>query len=431
MIKMLMLYMANCKVSSPKNRRINYLIATLCVVLYDLTPSINGFDGYYYIEAGRHFINGEMDCLRTPIYPLFIQLNQLLFDNYFRIGITIFQSVVFLLSVKSLENIIEYFVHNRWIKESVLLMYIVCVAPGWCNELATESFSISGCVILVDILLRYIHQPTTRKALLIFFISILLVFLRPTFLLFFAILPCTYICLLIIDRNRSIHMLSLFFVSLSILAWLGYCKIYENNFGKFRATSTFVCNDVYNLKRGNCWDVETVKTEAAKEVCISFDSIYDNNYGPIYQLAQYNPDKLALLELGCKEMKEAHKTELIKYRIALTVSSFDSRFDASVNTHSVLSSILFFFSLFFSLPLSLFYCVVFGSTLLLCYYILNKREIPLVHCLLVGIMFAQCMGVWLTACDSHNRILLPVYPLSLVYIGYIFEKINRIIRSSK
>ena len=47
-----------------------WLIAIVVLTLYNLTPALNSFDTEYYILAGQNFLDGKIDCLRTPVYPL-------------------------------------------------------------------------------------------------------------------------------------------------------------------------------------------------------------------------------------------------------------------------------------------------------------------------------------------------------------------------
>ena len=103
---------------------------------------------------------------------------------------------------------------------------------------------------------------------------------------------------------------------------------------------------------------------------------------------------------------------------------------AAVNTHTPLSSALFFSSLLLSFPLSLFYLIiVLASIALLVYFIINK-SIPIGHFLIIAIIFAYTVGIVLNACDSHERLLLPVYPLFIVMLGSAFEKATQFFRSN-
>ena len=165
-----------------------WLVAIIILTLYNLTPPIDGFDTQYYFLAGERLWNGQLDCLRTPVYPLLLKLFNVCFGDRGGVaGIVILQSAVYLLSVASLHNIARLAIKNRLIQMAVTFLYVICVAPGWCNELMTESLSISGCVIIADLICRYIQRPSAKTSIGIFLITLFLVFIRPSFIFLFAI----------------------------------------------------------------------------------------------------------------------------------------------------------------------------------------------------------------------------------------------------
>ena len=138
-----------------------WIITIVILTLYNITPSIGGYDVPYYFLAGEHLWNGELDCLRTPVYPLLLKVFSVCFgDKGGIVGIIILQSVVYLISVASLKSITTQVIKNQKIQYAMMLLYVLCVAPGWCNEMLTESLSISGCVIITDLIVRYIKKST-------------------------------------------------------------------------------------------------------------------------------------------------------------------------------------------------------------------------------------------------------------------------------
>ncbi|MBP5547897.1 MAG: hypothetical protein J6X58_03270 [Bacteroidales bacterium] len=400
-----------------------WLVAIAVLVLYDLTPRIDGFDKYYYFLAGEHLWNGQIDCLRTPVYPFLLKLSCVFFGEKGGIvGIIILQSIIYLISVVSLRNIAKLFIKNRFIQWFVPFMYIICVAPGWCNEMMTESLSISGCIIIVDMMCKYIEKPTFRLSIGIVLLTIFFVFLRPSFIFLFAILPFIWIILWIRNNRRLIQTLSFVFTLLCITAYFGYCKAYEKEYGVFTSSISFVCNDIYNLKRSGAWDIDKVSDQKAKEVIKKLDAEWGGNYSPIYNAVNSNHKDLKLITQGCKEMKQASKSTLQRHQLMITIGSFDKRFNASVNTHTTLSAILFGSSLFLALPLSIFYSIVVISCLAMVGYFVQKRTIPLIATVIILSTAAQCIGIVLFASEAHERLLLPVYPLFLVLLGIAVEK---------
>ena len=400
-----------------------WLLTVAVLVLYDLTPRINGFDTPYYFLAGEYLWHGQLDCLRTPVYPLLLQSFKVCFGNVGIVAIVILQSIVYLFSVASLRNIACSVIKSPFVWQLVSVMYVVCVAPGWCNELLTESLSISGFVILTDWVFRYINQPSWRRSVAIAIMTALLVFLRPTFIFLFAVLPLVWIVLWIRNNRRSIQLASFVLTLLCVLSYLGYCKAYEKEFGVFSSTMSFVCNDVYNLKDSSCWDLERVGDPLARQALMEVDEHWEGHYGAVYKLVCANPGILKHMADGCNEMKRCAGQTFALHQLRLTVASFDKRFNASVDTHSPLSAVLFSTSLFLAPPLSLFYGLVVVSCIALVVYCIRKRTVPLYGFVLILSVAAQCLGIILYASGDHQRLLLPVYPAFLLLAGVALEKL--------
>jgi hypothetical protein len=198
-----------------------------------------------------------------------------------------------------------------------------------------------------------------------------------------------------------------------------------NVYGKFGTSSALVINKIYDAHRGGYWDASAVKSPESKKWIDYIDEHYTGNYGFLYQIFTEHPESIVPISEGCDEIIQIHKPEWKKYRIQLFASSCDKRMQAAVNTHTPLSSVLFLSSLFLSFPLSLFYLIIIlASIALLVYFIINK-SIPIGHSLIIAIIFAYTVGIVLNACDSHERLLLPVYPLFIIMLGSAFEKASK------
>ena len=398
-----------------------WIITIVILTLYNITPSIGGYDVPYYFLAGEHLWNGELDCLRTPVYPLLLKVFSVCFGDKGSIaGIIILQSVVYLISVASLKSITTQVIKNQKIQYAMMLLYVLCVAPGWCNEMLTESLSISGCVIITDLIVRYIKKSTYSLSFAIALLSIILVFLRPSFIFLFAILPFLWIVLWIRKKQRLLQSIFLILMLLCATSYFAYCKAYEKEYGVFTSSISFVCNDIYNLKRSGVWNIERVTNPQTKQLMRGIEASV--NYEPIYQAVMNDHKSLSSIIQGCNEMNTGNEKQLREHQIKITAVSFDKRFSASVNTQTPISSALFASSLFLSLPLSLFYSIVVISLLALMVYFFLKKNIPLIVTTIILFTAAQCFGIVLYASEAHERLLLPVYPLFLVLLGITLEK---------
>lgn len=398
-----------------------WFLTVLILTLYNLTPPVGGFDVPYYFLAGEHLWNGQIDCLRTPVYPLLLKLFNVWFGERGGIaGVIILQSIVYLISVASVKNICKIIIKNDIVRNFSSLLYVICVAPGLCNEVLTESLSTSGCVIIVDLIFRYIYKPSFKYAFSIAFLTLFLVFLRPSFIFLFAVLPFVWFVLWIRKNKRYIQLVSLILTFLCVSSYFAYCKAYEREFGVHTSSISFVCNDIYNLKRSGVWNLEKVTDHNARHLLSIIEK--DISYASIYEAVDSDHKCLPAIVDGCKKMKENSEKKLAKHQIEIIAASFNNRFYAAVNTHTPLSATLFVSSLFLALPLSLFYSVVVISVIVLILYFLRNRSIPLLASILILFITAQCTGILLYASEAHERLLLPVYPIFLILLGLYIEK---------
>lgn len=420
--------MEKIKPLSQSQSIIFWLVAIIVLTLYNLTPALNSFDTEYYILAGQNILDGKIDCLRTPVYPLLCQVFIKLFDTEgLPTAMTIFQSLIYLISLVSLQHIASFTIKNNTIRYFILLFHILCVVPGWCNEILTESLSISGCVIMIDLVLSFVYKPSIAKNIALHLFLILLVFLRPTFIIFFAILPVVWLFHRTLFKHKTI---SFVLTIICILCYGAYCSAYKNVYGRFGSSATLVFNKIYDAHRGGYWDTSSVTNPENKKWIEYIDENYTGNYGLFYNTFMNHPESMVPISNGCDEIIQSHKSEWQQYRIRLFASSCDKRMLAAVNTHTPLSSALFFSSLFLSFPVSLFYLIsIIAVIALLVYFIINKTR-PIGHFLIIAAIIAYTVGIVLYTSDSHERSLLPVYPLFIVMLGSAFEKATQFFRSN-
>ena len=222
-----------------------------------------------------------------------------------------------------------------------------------------------------------------------------------------------------------LQTISLTLTLICVGIYIGYCKVYEKKYGVFTSSLSFVCN-IYNLHRSGAWNTSKITNPHARMFMSDIEG--DINYAPIYEAVSTNPQCLPLIVQACNEMKNGSEKTLLIYQLKISAASFDKRFNASVNTHTPLSALLFASSLFLALPLSLFYAIVIISCIALIIYLFRNKSIPLIATVLILITAAQCIGILLYASEAHERLLLPVYPLFLVLIGISLEKAELTIR---
>ena len=367
------------KLLSHSQSIIFWTVAIIILSLYNLTPALNSFDTEYYILAGQNILDGKIDCLRTPVYPLLCQAFIKLFGvSGMAITMTVFQSIIYLVSLVS-----------------------------------------------TDLVLSYVYKPSIAKSIALHLFLLLLVFLRPTFIIFFAILPVVWLFHRTLFKHKTI---SFALTIICILCYGAYCSAYKDVYERFGSSATLVFNKIYDAHRGGYWDPSSVTDPESKKWIEYIDKNYTGNYGLFYNTFMDHPESMVPISNGCDEIIQAHKSEWQQYRIRLFASSCDKRMLAAVNTHTPLSSALFFSSLFLSFPVSLFYLISIIAVIALLVYFIYNKTIPIGHFLIIAAIIAYTVGIVLYTSDSHERSLLPVYPLFVILLGSAFEKATQFFR---
>lgn len=404
--------------------KIVYSVAIIVLTLFNLTPALDSFDTAYYLLAGEKLWQGEIDCLRTPVYPLLLKICSLPWgERGMSVLVTILQSAVFLVSVWAFYDMLHRLVKREAIVFWCSLYYAVIPASGWANEMLTESLSISLMVILTRGLVCYLQAPNWKQALWINILLTTMVFLRPNFIAFFAIIPVVII-LKSLNRHpakdrcfRANYGAILLFLLIPVGSYLGYCKAYENKYGTF---APIMC-DTYNLQRGGGWDSECVTNPDAKLLCMDLDKDQDKSYASVYKVIN-TTHRADLLKEACLDMRAIHRREYISQKVRMISSGMGEGILPAVNTHSALSVLLFFGSKTMAMPVSFAYFLTIVGCIVLIIHTIKKRSIPVTATLLVSILLAQVAGITAAASDSLWRHFSILVPIMLAMIGMGVDK---------
>ncbi len=398
-----------------------YIAALIVLTLYNLTPPIKSFDTSFYLLAADNLLNGRLDCLRTPVYPILLKLcsvpcNGTLTETL----VCIIQSVIYLISIRSLYLLVSHIVHQHWIVFFTTFMYCLLPAASWCNELITESLSISFTVILCHWLLCFHRVPTWKRALSISILLLIMVMLRTNFIAFFAILPVVWLWQWISTR-KSIFATAILFLLIPIGCYFGYCKVFQKQYGIFAASISTAC-DYYNLRRSGLWNIDLLTDNEQIAACQYIESKNDPSYSTLYHLIDSTNDASSISN-AFRKMKATTKKELFEYKTKIFSESLSSQITMATNTHTPMATTLFLSAKFLSMPLSTLYLFVVLLAFAILIHFFRHKRVPLPIVLLWCIATAQCFGIPIKGSDSFGRLLLPIYPIILCLMAWTVEKI--------
>lgn len=399
-----------------------YFIAIPVLLINNLIPGNFDFDSQYYLSAIDNILAHRIDCLRTPVYPLFLYVCSSFGDKYLVLMVTIVQSLLYLISIYFFHQIATKLIESPIISFWITLYYILLPTPNWCSMILTESLSISGMIFITWLLMKDIERPLWNRSCIICLVLIFLIFLRPTFIVFLAIIPATYLYLSIKDKKVYFQVIPLTVIPLC--CYLLYCNAFQKEYGLYSSSYSGTCNKIYNLKRGDLWHPSMLTDINEQRVCTYIDSVWDGSYSYLYPLESLAPDDLFYIDNMCNTMISKQKKLYQKWQSLVFLRSCDESLSIwQYNRRTTLGRPLFIFNKLFAIHLSIFYVVI-----ILCFFVsffkLYRFKIEnTCFVLLTGICFTHCVGICYAGAEAYGRLMLPVFPLFLCLTGELANEL--------
>lgn len=175
---------------------------------------------------------------RVPVYPIFIRLCKFYFGNasyliyvcYFQMVISFVATIYFYKSLKLITN-------QKWLLN--IFTFLFGSSNTFCGfdyVILTESLALSGVIFYVYFLLIYLKKNNIKYAIRAVLLTLLLSFLRPSFLLFLAITFVFLIVRLLITKDSEITKA----LKINLFSWI-VILIYSFLF--FNSTGIFTISD--------------------------------------------------------------------------------------------------------------------------------------------------------------------------------------------
>lgn len=219
------------------------------------TPVYLVGDSYSYMNFNLvatlrlHAVNG-----RAPAYGCLLYLLHFLGDGYL-VLVTNLQKLCSLAALPFFLGILRRVgLSTRW-SGIVLLLY--GMPPGvyeWDNCILTESFTLSGAVLFFYFILRYIQEKQTRDGVVALVVTVVLIFLRPQFLTYLAMLLVFFIWRYFCadgtaEKKQLRKLLTVWGAATACI--LVYCGLFYLQFGIFSVSDATPRQNLYVcLERG-------------------------------------------------------------------------------------------------------------------------------------------------------------------------------------
>lgn len=198
------------------------------------------YDTLSYADYDYNLLLGQVDIFRTPVYPWFIKLIQLITfsepcsDSLYASVATAQQILSFVGVIIFYFTVKKIFRNKKIISISTVIFGISPYVISWDLCVLTESLSIFSVVLCLFFIVSYLKNPSTKLSVTIGIYILFMVLLRPTFVYMFAIVGVFWIARLILSKtDRKQVLSSIIALALSGCMTLGYCALNKIDNGCF------------------------------------------------------------------------------------------------------------------------------------------------------------------------------------------------------
>lgn len=400
-------------------------------VVYGLFKEYTIFpDSSSYIEAfSKNILKGEVDGLRTPIYPYFCKLisfiggNENMYSN-----IVLAQKLLFFISIVFFFYTLKKLTKNKWFYIIGTLVYSTSpLIFMWNANILTESISIFEAVLLFYLTISYIKKPNKPCAILMGFQLLIMILTRPSNIYLIALYLFFWILRLIRAKNRGEKQFIIYGFAYTFIAIVGvllYCNQVRINYGTFGLSAV---NGVNN--RVMLIDSRLYYYGDNKKIIKDINKIYKGDEASSWDAVSYIVDKYGeeKIDKYYKKCISNAKTQYLRYLFEKTLKvgndNIGTIYSIRENDYPVVH-ILNFSKALFPISFDLTYAILVGVFIYLLYFLFVKKRIEwtiaalftiITGNIFVSIVAAPYETVRLCIISVPAIILLIIYIISIIF----------------
>ena len=406
----------------------NYLLLIFLTIIFTLifNPSL--------FSDSSTFI--KMDKSRSPIYPIFLNLNKFVFGKYFLNFVIFFQFFIYFFSVQYFLKRLYMILNFNLIGFSIAIFFLILPSFYFGNSILSESLSFSFFLLFLGEFIYYFKTKKQSSMFKLFILFICCALTKPQFLFIFGVL--IYLSLFTFLRNKKEGMIFFFGTIFSLIFIFSFNKTYHYVLHKKFETDT-------NL--GSQFLAMPIFLTTSESI-----EIIKNNKQKVFLDLVLNDLKSKNINFNYEFNKNKSRQYLIKLfqeNYAQAVSSINSNFvklDTNLNQNTFLIDLSFelllinlkndpklvFEGYFFNYAINGFYwiylaiCFLF-FTFILCTIALVSRKISIMSLTLTIFSLAHLLNILVVTLIepviNRYRFLTEV-PLLVIIIILLFHSIK-------
>ena len=377
-------------------------------------------DTFSYETHTANILKGEVDALRTPIYPYIIKgIDMLTKGQVMKYKtITFVQEIVSIISIVVLYNTLKKTFKNENFGIVATIFYACLPAIFTYNKvILTESLSISLFIMYFCMILRYINNPTSKKTILIGIFTLLLIMLRPSFIYLIVALTLILLVIYILKKeNKKQTLLGMGTLGCVGLALLGYCYLNKQNNNIFAISNVTHINQLDTVIGMGIYNTKDLQDQG---IINMIEQKLDGEGATWYRattnkiMVEYTPDEVdAYLKRCVKNNFPTYVVKTIKKAFTIAINPCDEIYLHEKSSEEM-KPILYF---------AIIYLYVIFEIIYILTKIIKNKQIPLEQFTICIIVLGQLATIILGAQAEYSRLFVPVLPIVIISIIWHIDK---------
>jgi hypothetical protein len=289
------------------------------------------------------------------------------------------------------------------------------------NQIITESLSISLGVIYTYYLVKYIKTGQTKYVWLFHLLMLILIFIKPAFLILLAASAILFLYILLFRRHHYSWRSCFLSCALACLIIAGYMSALNKKYDVWGISSVTDINYYWMMRK--CYLMDTIPFENEAHLAEFNTHTFDhpnseaffilNNYGwkefhTVVQNSLKQNHKVFLTNRWLTYMR----TENLKETVGI----------GSVGNAWKIATLLCGITFYQLFALLIFY------SLLIAYSLFKSRKIPIISLIFLTCIVLNLLSILLAAPNDYGRLIVPTIPMLLLVIMQISEWIIDVIK---
>ena len=394
------------------------------MVEYRLFPDSESYINFPF----RDMLELNFTSGRTPVYPFIIRICLFIFGDKFSLqAVVALQRIVSFIAVIVFYNILKLLLKSKRAIYFLTFLYGTSVSIiGWDGNILTESFALSGTVFFIYYMFKYLNNPSIKSGMISIILLFVLVFLRPSFMLFEGIICIFWIARFIIFKSERMILKPLIMGTFASFILIGsYSYIFAQTHGILTISDPIPRQYIIlTLERGYYKNSNDLEFSEFSEKCMK-ENEYDawKAWKPV--LEHYgNKEGKKLAEAAMFSDVRRYVVDTISIAVTDSAQTFPgyNMYKADNECSQTLLKLANMIENIFSIfKVAHVYALGAAEFLLLLYELIKNKKIDWMHLGLWGFMTGITISSYIATCAVYPRTMICVLPFMYISLAEILN----------